>query len=51
MASMSLFKTELYEETYQSNPELTTADYLNVGMYFTHKSSFDMRNDQKATQI
>ena len=32
MASMSLFKTEFYEETYQSNPELTTADYLNVGM-------------------
>jgi len=32
MASMSLFKTELYEETYQSNPELTTADYLNVGV-------------------
>jgi len=32
MASMSLFKTQLYEETYQSNPELTTADYLNVGV-------------------
>jgi len=32
MASMSLFKTEFYEETYQSNPELTTADYLNVGV-------------------
>lgn len=32
MASMSLFKTEFYEETYQNNPELTTADYLNVGV-------------------
>ena len=30
MASMQLFKTEFYEQPYQNNPELTTADYLNV---------------------
>ena len=40
MASMSLFKTQLYEETYQSNPELTTADYLNVGKYLFLFSKF-----------
>ena len=31
MATMHLYKTDQYLETYQSNPQLNTGDYLNVG--------------------
>jgi len=32
MATMHLYKTDQYLETYQSNPQLNTGDYLNVGV-------------------
>ena len=31
MATMHLYKTDQYLETYQSNPQLNTGDFLNVG--------------------
>ena len=34
MATMHLYKTDQYLETYQSNPQLNTGDFLNVGEYF-----------------
>ena len=36
MATMHLYKTDQYLETYQSNPQLNTGDYLNVGEYFVY---------------
>ena len=39
MATMHLYKTDQYLETYQSNPQLNTGDYLNVGKYFNFRNS------------
>ena len=38
MATMHLYKTDQYLETYQSNPQLNTGDYLNVGEYFKFRN-------------
>ena len=43
MATMHLYKTDQYLETYQSNPQLNTGDFLNVGEYFSYFVKYEQK--------